>query len=60
MTNVPQTPPPTFDISLLQPTRGGDISEKSILRSPDGNKNLSEYHMSQRQTLDNDLKKEFL
>ena len=60
MTNVPQIPPPSFDISLL--THSGDdmLIDNSISRSPAENKNLSKYQMSQRQTLDNDLKKEFL
>ena len=57
MTNVPQIPPPSFDISLL--THSGDdmLIDNSISRSPAENKNLSKYQMSQRQrSLDTTLR----
>ena len=57
MTNVPQIPPPNFDISLLTNSGGSDASDNSISRSPAENKNPRPMirSMSQRQTI-GDLK----
>eukprot|EP00966_Prymnesium_polylepis_P245233 5673207-Prymnesium_polylepis.1 len=49
MTNVPQMPPPNFDITLLPHTGDDMLTDNSISRSSAENKNLSEYQMSQRQ-----------